>query len=126
MKKLFTLLAVAVFASSTFASSEHINLRDEMMVMSQRLVFAVKSDNTADFQNNLSAFIDAAEKSKETIPPKWNGDKSQLPGYQQGLQKVIDLAKEANGLAQQGKLDEAKAKLDEMPELRKTYHMLYK
>lgn len=125
MKKRFALLALSFLAFSSIAS-EPVNLRDEMMVMSQRLIFAVKAHNAEEFTDNLNVFIDAAEKSKTTMPPKWNGDKSQFPGYQQGLQKVIDLAKEANALAQQGKLDEAKTKLDEMPELRKMYHSLYK
>lgn len=52
--------------------------------------------------------------------------RAQFPGYQQGLQKVIDIEKEATDLANQNKLNEAKEKLGEMPELRKMYHTLYK
>ncbi|VEH65599.1 cytochrome b562 family protein [Rodentibacter pneumotropicus] len=49
-----------------------------------------------------------------------------ISGYQQGLQKVIDVATEASVLAKQNKLNEAKEKLSELPELRTMYHKLYK
>ncbi|OOF61933.1 cytochrome b562 [Rodentibacter sp. Ppn85] len=127
MKKLFTFIAVAITAISTFASSkESINLRDEMIIMAQRLNLANRADSVEEFQNSVAKFIDAAEKSKATVPPKWNGDTSQFSGYQQGLQKVIDIATEASELAKQNKLNEAKEKLIELPELRKMYHKLYK
>ncbi|AOF53385.1 hypothetical protein BKG91_02770 [Rodentibacter caecimuris] len=127
MKKLFTFIAVAITAISTFASStDAINLRDEMIIMAQRLNFANRADSVEEFQNSMTKFIDAAEKSKATLPPKWNGDTSQFSGYQQGLQKVIDIATQASELAKQNKLNEAKEKLNELPELRKMYHKLYK
>ncbi|MCX2961631.1 cytochrome b562 [Rodentibacter caecimuris] len=127
MKKLFTFIAVAITAISTFASStDAINLRDEMIIMAQRLNFANRADSVEEFQNSMTKFIDAAEKSKATLPPKWNGDTSQFSGYQQGLQKVIDIATQASELAKQNKLNEAKEKLYELPELRKMYHKLYK
>lgn len=125
MKKFLAICSLALFTLPSFASTD-INLRDEMMVMAQRLIFANKATSADEFQNNINAFIDAAEKSKETVPPKWNGDKSQFPGYQAGMQKVIDVAKQAEALAKQDKLSEAKEKLAEMPELRKMYHQLYK
>ncbi|OOF46187.1 cytochrome b562 [Rodentibacter trehalosifermentans] len=125
MKKLFALFIFSLFTTSIFAS-EHINLRDEMMVMAQRLNFANRANSVEEFQQNMTAFIEAAEKSKVTQPPKWEGDVSQFSGYQQGLQKVIDVAKEAAELANQNKLNEAKEKIGELPELRKMYHKLYK
>ena len=125
MKKFFAFIGLAVFASSTFATNP-INLRDEMMIMSQRLVLASKASSSEECQNNISAFINAAEHSKVTMPTKWNGDQSQFPGYQQGIQKVIDVATEASNLAKEGKLDAAKTKLYEMSELRQMYHKLYK
>lgn len=125
MKKLLTLLTLTLFTAFSFAS-EHVNLRDEMMVMAQRLTFATKSENIETFQSNITAFIDAAKKSQSTMPTKWQGDQSQFPDYQQGLQKVIDLATESEVLAKAGKLDEAKEKLNDMPELRRMYHKLYK
>ncbi|OOF55186.1 hypothetical protein BKK56_07040 [Rodentibacter genomosp. 2] len=127
MKKLFTFIAVAITAISTFASSkDSINLRDEMTIMAQRLNFANRAVSVEEFQNSMTTFIDAAEKSKATMPPKWNGDASQFSGYQQGLQKVIDIATQASELAKQNKLNEAKEKLSELPELRTMYHKLYK
>ncbi len=125
MKKLLSLFAIAIFASSSFAS-EHINLRDEMMAMGQRLSFATRAQNAEEIQTNLNALIEAAERSKTIMPVKWQGDTSQFAGYQQGLQKVIDTAKEATNLAQQNKLDEAKEKIAELQELRRMYHKLYK
>ena len=125
MKKILAICSLALFTFPTFAST-NVNLRDEMMVMAQRLNFANKAKTTEDFQNNMATFIDAAKKSQSTIPPKWNGDKSQFPGYQAGLQKVIDVANEAKHLAQENKLDEAKEKLRELQEFRKMYHQLYK
>ena len=62
-------MGLAVFASSTFATNP-INLRDEMMIMSQRLVLASKASSSEEFQNNISAFINAAEHSKVTMPTK--------------------------------------------------------
>lgn len=125
MKKFLAICSLAFLTYSPFVSAE-VNLRDEMMVMAQRLNFANRANSTEEFQKNMVTFIEAAEKSKSTIPPKWQGDTSQLPGYQQGLQKVIDVATEASNLAKQDKLNEAKEKLSEMPELRKMYHTLYK
>ena len=125
MKKLLSLFAIAIFASSSFAS-EHINLRDEMMAMGQRLSFATRAQSAEEIQTNLNALIEAAERSKTIMPVKWQGDTSQFAGYQQGLQKVIDTAKEANNLAQQNKLDEAKEKIAELQELRRMYHKVYK
>lgn len=125
MKKLLAICSLVFLISSPFASAE-VNLRDEMMVMAQRLNFANRTDSTEEFQNNMATFIEAAEKAKVTLPPKWKGDTSQFSGYQQGLQKVIDVATEASDLAKQNKLNEAKEKLGEMPELRKMYHTLYK
>ena len=122
MKKLLSLFAIAIFASSSFAS-EHINLRDEMMAMGQRLSFATRAQSAEEIQTNLNALIEAAERSKTIMPVKWQGDTSQFAGYQQGLQKVIDTA---NNLAQQNKLDEAKEKIAELQELRRMYHKLYK
>jgi len=89
MKKLLSLFAIAIFASSSFAS-EHINLRDEMMAMGQRLSFATRAQSAEEIQTNLNALIEAAERSKTIMPVKWQGDTSQFAGYQQGLQKVID------------------------------------
>lgn len=125
MKKLFTLFAFLMLCTSAFASNQ-VNLRDEMMIMAQRLNFANRTESAEEFKNNMNAFIEAAEKSKATVPPAWDGDISQFPGYQQGLQKVIDVATEAKTLAEQNQLNDAKEKLSEMPELRKMYHKLYK
>lgn len=125
MKKLLTLCSLVLFSYSPFISAE-VNLRDEMMVMAQRLNFANRAQSAEEFQNNIVSFIDAAEKAKATTPPKWQGDTSQLSGYQEGLQKVIDVAKEASDLAKQNNLNEAKDKLAQMPQLKKMYHQLYK
>ncbi|MBF0751365.1 MULTISPECIES: cytochrome b562 [unclassified Pasteurella] len=125
MKKLFTSFIFSFFTISILAS-DHISLRDEMMVMAQRLNFANRAYSVDEFQNNMDKFIEAAEKSKTIVPSKWKGDISQFPGYQQGLQNVIDVAKEAVVLSNQNRLSEAKEKLSEMPELRKMYHTLYK
>lgn len=128
MKKFLAICSLALLGSISFSSfaAEEINLRDEMMLMAQGLSSANRANSSEEFQQNMKTFIDAAEKAKVTPPAKWQGDTSQLPGYQQGLQKVIDVAQEASNLAKQNKLDEAKMKLDEMPELRKMYHTLYK
>ena len=97
-----------------------------MMAMGQRLSFATRAQSAEEIQTNLNALIEAAERSKTIMPVKWQGDTSQFAGYQQGLQKVIDTAKEANNLAQQNKLDEAKEKIAELQELRRMYHKVYK
>ena len=116
------LLSLCFVSASSFAN----NLHADMMAMSQHLVGAMKADSQETFQSNLQQFIDASEQAKNATPKKLQDNPAALPDYQAGMQKVIDVAKEAQNLASQGKLDEAKEALKQMPSLRREYHSQYK
>lgn len=122
--KLKTLLAVSLLAISTTAMSAGV--MKEMFQMKQQLNLLNSAETVEAFQASANNFITLSEQAKATMPASLEGDETRFKGYQAGMQEVIDVVKKANEQAKAGKLDEAKALLAELDDMRQKYHKEYK
>lgn len=122
--KLKTLLATAIFAFSAQVMAAGVMM--EMFQMSKQLRALNEAENVEQFQESAKAFIELSEKAKNTMPASLEGDEERFKGYQAGMQETIDVVKQAQAQAQEGKLAEAKATITQLDELKKQYHKEYK
>ncbi|QIW15440.1 cytochrome B562 [Pasteurellaceae bacterium RH1A] len=124
MNKLKQLLAIAILAASPLALSNGVMM--EMFGMNKQMNSLFKAETAEDFQKSAQAFIKITSEAKEKMPASLDGDEEAFKGYQAGMQEVIDVVANAEKLAAEGKLDEAKETVKRLNELKKTYHQQYK
>lgn len=122
LKKVITVALVALVANVAVAKGVMM----EMFQMKKQLNTLVVAEDTATFQTAAEQFIEVAEKAKTTMPASLDDDKEMFKGYQAGMQEVIDVVKNANELAKQGKLDEAKNAITQLNKMKAHYHQQYK
>lgn len=122
--KLKQLLCVGLVAFSSVAMANGVMM--DMFEMKRQLNGLTQAESVEDFRASAKNFIEASEKAQATMPASLDGDQERFVGYQKGMQEVIDLVKQADSLAEQGKLNEAKALSEKLNDLRKQYHKEYK
>lgn len=123
MNKIKQLLAVGLLAFSAIASA---NVTKEMFQMNRELGALLRADSVEQFQTSAEKLIEASKKAQATMPASLEDDQEKFPGYQKGMQEVIDVVEQARQLANQGKLDEAKTTIEQLNKLKKMYHAEYK
>ncbi|MGX3066219.1 cytochrome b562 [Ursidibacter arcticus] len=123
MNKVKQILFASLIAVSTIATA---NVSTEMRQMGRNVNGLLRADSAESFQQSATEFLIAAKKAKETMPSSLDGDQEKFKGYQKGIQEVIDVVEQANQLAKDGKLDEAKATAEKLDKLKKMYHSEYK
>lgn len=121
-KKLKSLLAISIFAitAPVFANS----IETSMKQMDKQLSILSSATDSETFLKHTPTFIEATKASQNARPKGLND--SQFQDYQAGLQKVIDMVAQAETLAKEGKLDEAKSVLNQLGPIKKAYHKKYK
>ena len=120
--KLFTLLALFTSLTTAFAS----NLEKEMKDMDRQVKAFSRAKDADGLRQAAGKLQISASKAKEIIPDDIKDNPESTKDYQMGLQKVIDAAKQAENLAMQGKVKEAKAAFSALSDLKKEYHRKYK
>ncbi len=123
MKLLKQLIAVCGMAISVTAAA---NVSMEMFQMNREVGQLLNANSTEAFQQSADKFLSAAKTAQGTVPKSLKDDQARLGGYQKGMQEVIDVVTEAKSLAEQGKLEEAKATATKLNQLKKMYHTEYK
>lgn len=122
--KLKHLFSVGLLAVSTVAVANGVMM--EMFQMKRQLNELTQAESVETFRASAKTFIEVSQKAQATMPASLDGDQTRFAGYQKGMQEVIDVVKQADSLAEQGKLDEAKALTEKLNDLRKQYHKEYK
>lgn len=123
--KFKTLLLTLLLGISSVAFSAGV--MKEMFKMKQQMNLLVQAESADAFHQAAESFLIQAEEAKKATPASLDGeDAERLKGYQAGMQDVIDVVKQADSLAQQGKLEEAKATISQLDAMKKKYHQEYK
>ncbi|AHG72870.1 hypothetical protein X781_7220 [Mannheimia sp. USDA-ARS-USMARC-1261] len=122
--KLKLLLATTLFAFSALSNAQSIKM--EMMQMNMNANKLVRANSAEEFQQAAKNFVEITEKTKAIFPNSVEGDKAAEEDYQAGIQKLIDVVKEADKKAQAGDLQEAKMMISELEILKREYHKKYK
>ncbi|MEG9475981.1 cytochrome b562 [Mannheimia indoligenes] len=122
--KLKLLLATTLFAFSALSNAQSIKM--EMMQMNMNANKLVRANSAEEFQQAAKNFVEITEKTKAIFPNSVKGDKAAEEDYQAGIQKLIDVVKEADKKAQAGDLQEAKIMISELEVLKREYHKKYK
>lgn len=121
--KLKTLFATLMLSVSTVATA---NVSMEMFQMNRQVGTLINAASADEFTAGAKAFIEAAEQAKAKMPRSLDGDQARFEGYQKAMQELIETAKQANELAEQGKLDEAKDVAKQLNQLKKAGHSEFK
>ncbi|MBE2894307.1 cytochrome b562 [Spirabiliibacterium falconis] len=122
----------AVFAGLLGVSTvtlAHGALSQDMREIMQSTRQALRADNEQDFIKAMESVIAAAQRSKDQTPHRLADnapDSAEMQDYQNGMQAFIEAAEQAKDDAVQGKLDDAKAHVQTLYDLRDTYHPKYK
>ncbi|QBQ63054.1 cytochrome B562 [Actinobacillus indolicus] len=121
-KKLKSLLAVSILAITVPVLANSIET--SMKQMDKQISVLSSATDSETFLKHTPTFIEAA-KASQNARPKGLNDR-QFKDYQSGLQQVIDVVGQAETLAKEGKLDEAKSVLNQLGPIKKAYHKKYK
>lgn len=121
--KLTQFLAICTLGVATVATA---NVSMEMFQMNRQVGGLINAETAEAFQESAKAFIEAATEAREKLPRSLSDEKERFEGYQKAMDEVIETVKQANELAEQGKLDEAKELATKLNQLKKQYHNEYK
>lgn len=103
------------------------SLKSEMIKMENATNALLATENAQDFLFVAEQVIQSIEEATVHLPPKiFQDDERAIDDYQRAMQALIDLINEATVLAEEGKLNEAKAKAWKLFQLKSRYHMEYK
>lgn len=121
--KLKSFLAVCLLGASTLAAA---NVSMEMFQMNRQVGSLINADSADEFKQGAEAFIQAATEAQAKLPRSLSDEPERFESYQKAMQELIDTVKQANELAEQGKLDEAKEMAKKLNQLKKAGHSEYK
>ena len=126
MQKLATLCCALLLSSSFAVPVLAANpVKTDMKAMSQSLRAAANADDAAAMKASLTKLREYSVHAKTQVPPDFKDQPADGPerkAYVEGLDKLIQQIDATIGLLDAGKLDEAKAALDEMAQTKKEYH----
>lgn len=94
--------------------------------MNRQVGGLINATSAEDFQESAEAFIEAATQAQAKMPRSLDDDKVRFNAYQKAMQDLIDTAKQANELAGQGKLDEARELAKKLNQLKQEGHAEFK
>lgn len=120
--KLFLVAATLVYSTQTIAKG----VRVDMYAMQKQMVTLIGANDSEEFQIAANNFLKAAQNAKNTMPASLDNEQDRFKGYQAGIQEVINTVQEAQELAREGKLDEAKTVVSKLDALKRQYHKQYK
>ncbi|KAA8999225.1 cytochrome b562 [Affinibrenneria salicis] len=125
-KKLKTLALAALLGVSSLALAD---IADDMDIIADNYASALKADNAGDFQQSLQKMRAAALDSRQKTPPVLDGkaeDSAEMKDYRHGMDILIGQIDQAQALANQGKLEDAKRLARDFKQTRDLYHKKYR
>lgn len=125
MKKSLKILFALCLLFGISACGKPSNVRSEMMLMSRYTNELLDANTAADFHNAAEKLREITQQAMEIRPSTVDNDE-QFKGYQQEMQHFIDAVEQADQLAQQGQLEQAKELSQKLLELKKQGHIEYK
>lgn len=124
MKKFWTLFSIITLAFVA-ACDNGSNVKAEMGQMSLAVNKLTDAKTTDEFHQAAMMLRDASVQAMAKQPSSIKNAED-FKGYQAGMQQFIDALDQADALAQQGDLDEAKRATQRLFELKKEFHVKYK
>ncbi|MCI5764983.1 cytochrome b562 [Actinobacillus porcinus] len=124
MKKFWTLFSIVTLAFVA-ACDNGSNVKAEMGQMSLAVNKLTDAKTTDEFHQAAMMLRDASLQAMAKQPSSIKNAED-FKGYQAGMQQFIDALDQADALAQQGDLDEAKRATQRLFELKKEFHVKYK
>ncbi|MDU8925339.1 cytochrome b562 [Pasteurellaceae bacterium LIM206] len=130
MKKINRLIIIALLTAAAIIGFSHITndgegVRTEMYQMKAQADQMMNASDTDEFRRAAKALRETTIKAQAIRPSGIHND-TDFKGYQQGMLAFVNVIDEADQLARQGKLDEAKTKAKTLFELKSIYHKKYK
>ncbi|EIJ71864.1 cytochrome b562 [Pasteurella bettyae] len=124
MKKLLSLLSI-ISLSFVITACGGEDARSEMQMMGRynsELMSASSAEEFHKAADNLTKFsVEAMNKRPSTVKSD-----EEFNAYQQAMKKFIEVVMQADQLAQQGKLADAKALTLQLSDMKKQYHAEFK
>lgn len=123
------LFACGLLSLGGFNSAIAASLDEEMYVMQTNVGGMLNADNTNTFLQHLTAIKQAAKISIDLVPTSLLGkanDSAEIKDYQYGMQTFIKVLDQAEDLAKNGDLQQAKIKAKEVLAIRNEYHRKYR
>jgi len=117
-----TLLLTASFTAPALAANP---VAQDMKAMNKQFKAAVRADNPTDIKASLLKLRDYSVHARTLMPPDLKtqpADSPERQTYVEGMDKLLKQIDGAIALCDAGKLDEAKAVLDEINQNRHLYH----
>lgn len=108
------------------AAVANANVSVEMFQMNRQMGTLLYAESSEAFRESAKTFIEAAEKARDKLPKSLSDEQDRFDDYQKAMQELIDTVKQADQLAEQGKLDEAKEVAKRLNQLKKVGHNEYK
>ncbi|WP_273383965.1 cytochrome b562 [Actinobacillus porcinus] len=124
MKKFWTLFSIVTLAFVA-ACDNGSNVKAEMGQMSLAVNKLTDAKTAEEFHQAAMMLRDASVQAMVKQPSSIKNAED-FKGYQAGMQQFIDALDQADALAQQGDLDEAKRATQRLFELKKEFHVKYK
>ncbi|VTU06519.1 cytochrome b562 [Actinobacillus porcinus] len=124
MKKFWTLFSIVTLAFVA-ACDNGSNVKAEMGQMSLAVNKLTDAKTAEEFHQAAMMLRDASLQAMAKQPSSIKNAED-FKGYQAGMQQFIDALDQADALAQQGDLDEAKRATQRLFELKKEFHVKYK
>lgn len=124
MKKFWTLFSIITLAFVA-ACDNGSNVKAEMGQMSLAVNKLTDAKTAEEFHQAAMMLRDASVQAMAKQPSSIKNAED-FKGYQAGMQQFIDALDQADALAQQGDLDEAKRATQRLFELKKEFHVKYK
>lgn len=124
-----TLFACGLLSFSVFNPAMAASLDQEMYVMQTNVGGMLSATDTSSFLQHLDAMKQAATVSLDLVPTSLLDkapDSAEIKDYKHGMQSFIDVLNQAETLAKNGDLAQAKAKAKEVLSIRNEYHKKYR
>lgn len=110
-----------------FAVGAQASLKSEMFKMQSATNRLLDATSVEEFKQSADAFISQVEQALPKLPPKTKEDDERgIEDYQRAMNHLIEVAQTAAKLADEGKLDEAKATARQIFQLKSQYHQEFK
>ncbi|QDJ12755.1 cytochrome B562 [Mergibacter septicus] len=123
------LLACGLLSFSAFNPVMAASLDQEMYVMQTNVGGMLNATDASSFLKHLDAMKQAATVSLDLVPTSLLGkasDSAEIQDYKHGMQSFIDVLEQAETLAKNGDLEQAKEKAREVLSIRNEYHKKYR
>lgn len=121
MKKIMHLIAIAALGFGIATAQAEMNVKNDMRALAQALKSAEGAKTAPELKSSLDELNKVAKQSMEQAKAaKTQGEMEKT--YIDGMQKLAAATDKAAALAAAGKLDEARAALEQIKAVRNEFH----